>query len=53
MITRTNPTTSTQTSTPKETKPDAAALWATTIQALEAYKRECDQLDRESSVVDG
>lgn len=44
--------TSTQTSTPK----DAATMWRDTIQALEAYRAECelsDQLDLESAGVDG
>ena len=47
MITQTpDLTTSTSTTSPQETKPDAAAQWAATIEALETYKRECEAQDR-------
>jgi len=40
-------TTSTSTTSPQETKPDAAAQWKATIEALKAYQAECDQIDAE------
>lgn len=39
-------TASTSTTSPQEERPDAAAQWAATIEALETYKRECEAQDR-------
>lgn len=40
------PAPTTSTTSPQEAKPDAAALWATTIEALRAYQAECEAKDR-------
>lgn len=47
MITQTpDLTTSTSTTSPQETKPDAAAQWVATIEAIRAYQAECEAQDR-------
>jgi len=47
MLTQTHTDPTTPTTSPQETKPDAAAQWRDVIQRLQAYKLECDQLDEE------
>ncbi len=44
------PAPTTSTTSPQEAKPDAAAMWVTTIQALEAYKAECEAQDLSNEV---